>query len=256
MPIFEKHAPGTFSWIELSTSDHKGGNAFYSSLFGWEGKDNPMGPDAFYTTFLREGRTVAASCALSKMEQEHHVPPHWNLYICVASADATAAKAAELGGTVIAPAFDVMNYGRMAVIQDPTGAVFCIWQPNTHIGVSVRDEPGSLCWADLITGDAAKASAFYGGLFGWTTEPGANGYTHIKSGDQHIGGMGPLPGPDVPPNWLAYFQVADCDASTAKAKELGATALMEPFTLENIGRIGVIADPQGSVFSLFQPAQH
>ena len=98
------------------------------------------------------------------------VPPHWNLYIAVESADAAAERAADLGATILEPPFDVQNFGRMAVIQDPAGAIFCVWQAKTHIGISVRDEPGSLCWADVNTSDPAKAAAFYSGLFGWITK--------------------------------------------------------------------------------------
>ena len=253
MPFYEKHAPGTFSWIENGSSDQNAAKTFYTSLFGWTADTNAMG-DGIYTMYLREGRTVAAAYTLSKMEQDNHVPSHWNIYISVENADATAARAAELGATVLAPPFDVMTFGRMAVIQDPTGAVFCIWQPKTHIGISVRDEPGSLCWADVNTSDPAKAAAFYTGLFGWTTETAPDGYVHIKNGDQLIGGIVPLRDPKTPPHWMIYFAVADCDASTAKAKTLGAKAYAEPFTMDKVGRIAVLADPQGSVFAFFQAA--
>lgn len=254
MPIFKEHAAGTFNWIEVGTSDQNAAKTFYTSLFGWTAKDFPMGPESSYTTFLREGRTVAAAYTLSKMEQERHVPPHWNLYVAAESADAIAARAAEMGGTVLAPPFDVLEFGRMTVIQDPTGAVIAAWQAKSHIGVSVRDEFGSLCWSDLNTSDTAKAAQFYSGLFGWVLDDSPDGYMHIKNGSNHIGGIGPLHDPNSPPHWLVYFWVADCDAATAKAKELGARAHVEPFSMEKVGRIAVLADPQGSVFALYQSA--
>jgi len=83
-----------------------------------------MGPNDFYTIFRLEGRDAAAGCTLRPEELSQGVPPHWKLYVAVDSADATAARAAELGGTVLAPPFDVFDAGRMAVVQDPTGAVF------------------------------------------------------------------------------------------------------------------------------------
>jgi len=257
MPVFEKHAAGTFNWIECASSDQMGAKAFYTSLFGWTAEDYPMGGDSVYTMFLREGRTVGAACSLSDLEQHGTpVPPHWNLYIASDDADATAARAAELGGTVVAPPFDVQDFGRMTVVQDPTGAIFAVWQAKTHIGVSVRDEVGSLCWCDLNSSDPAKAAAFYSGVFGWTTDTNPEGYMHIKNGEKHIGGIGPLHDPGMPSHWLIYFLVADCDASTARAKELGARAYMEPFTMEKVGRIAILADPQGSVFALYQSARH
>ena len=256
MPIFENHASGTFNWIEVGTSDQNAAKYFYTSLFGWTAQDYPMGPDSFYTMFLRDGKTVAAAYTLSKLETERHVPPHWNLYVAAASADDVAARAAELGGIVLAPPFDVYDFGRMTVIQDPTGAVFSVWQARSHIGVSVRDEFGSLCWSDLNTSDTQKAAAFYEGLLGWSVDNSPDGYQHIRNADKHIGGIGPLHDPKAPPHWLIYFWVADCDAATARAKELGARAWVEPFSLEKVGRIAVLADPQGSVFALYQSAAH
>ena len=137
------------------------------------------------------------------------------------------------------------------------GAVFSIWQAKSHIGVSVKDEAGSLCWADLNTPDQQSAAEFYSGLFGWTLEPGhdGSGYLHIKNGESYIGGIPPAHqrDPNSPPHWLSYFQVPDCDASTNKAKQAGAKIFFGPMTLENVGRFTVLADPQGAVFSLFQP---
>ncbi len=255
MPVFERHEAGTFNWIECTTTDQNGAKAFYTSLFGWTFADYPMGPESVYTMFLREGRTVGAACALSSLELHGQpVPPHWNLYIATDDADGTAARAVEFGGRLIAPPFDVYEFGRMAVIQDPTGAVFCVWQAKTHIGVSVRDEFGSVCWCDLNTSDPAKAAAFYAGVFGWTTEAGQGDYLHIRNGEKQIGGIGPLHDPNTPPHWMIYFWVANCDAATAQAKQLGGRALVEPFTMEKVGRIAILADPQGCVFALYQSA--
>jgi hypothetical protein len=258
MPNIDKHPNGSFAWIELSTSDQNAAKQFYSSLFGWTSEDNPMGPDSFYTMFQLEGRLVGATYTMGAEEKGMGVPPHWNLYVEVASADETAAKASTLGGTVLAGPFDVYTYGRMAVIQDPTGAVLCIWHSLGHTGSGVAGQPGSFCWADLNTSDTEKAGAFYTGLFGWTLERGKDDYVHIKNGDAHIGGIPPASQmqPNTPPHWMIYLQVDDCDASTAKAKKLGASIYMGPMTIEHVGRMSVIADPQGAVTSLFQPLPH
>ncbi len=145
----------------------------------------------------------------------------------------------------------------MAVLQDPTGAVFSVWQPKQHIGIQIHNEPGSLCWADLNSPDPQAAGALYSKLFGWEIEPAQDdsGYLHIKNGSDYIGGITPvsMQNPSSPPHWMIYLQVADCDASTAKAKELGARVYMEPMTMEKVGRFSVIADPAGAVSSLFEP---
>ncbi len=154
------------------------------------------------------------------------------------------------------PPFDVMDFGRMAVIQDPTGAHFCVWQAAKNAGIGIAHVAGTLCWADLSTPDAKRATDFYSGLFGWqimADEKDKSGYLHIKNGEQFIGGVPPAAHrqPGVPPHWLAYFWVDDVDASAAKAKQLGAKLYVAPMTIENVGRMAVIADPQGAMFAIF-----
>jgi predicted enzyme related to lactoylglutathione lyase len=184
-----------------------------------------------------------------------HIPPHWNLYVSVQSADAAATRAEDLGGKTLAGPFDVDTHGRMAVLRDPTGAVFSIWEPKNHSGIGIQGQNGSFCWADLMTPEPQTAAKFYSGLFAWTLTPGDSDYLHIKNGEAFIGGIPPAHklNPHAPPHWLIYIQVDDCDLSTARAKELGANLFAGPMTIENVGRLTVLADPQGAVFSLFQP---
>ena len=137
MTNIDKHSAGSFCWIELATTDQTAAKNFYSALFGWDPHDNPMGPEEFYTIFRLNDRDAAAGYTLRPEQRAQHVPPHWMLYITVDNTDAAAAKAQQLGGTILAPAFDVMDAGRMAVIQDPTGAVFCPWQPNKSNGIGI-----------------------------------------------------------------------------------------------------------------------
>jgi hypothetical protein len=185
------------------------------------------------------------------------VAPHWMIYVASESADTTAEKATAAGGKVTAGPFDVFDLGRMAVLQDPTGAMVSIWQPMKNTGTGIAGIPGTLCWADLITSDVSAASAFYQSVFGWHFEAGqdGSGYLHIKNGEEFIGGVPPAEQrpPNMPPHWMAYFLVADCDASTEKAMSLGAQVYMAPLTMEGVGRFSVVADPQGAVFSMFQP---
>jgi predicted enzyme related to lactoylglutathione lyase len=187
------------------------------------------------------------------------VPPHWNLYIATDDADKTAAKAKELGAAIYAPPFDVQTFGRMAVIADPKGAVFCIWQPKSHIGVRISNQPGAFCWADLNTPDASADGVFYSKLFGWNIKPGedGSGYLHIENEGKPIGGVPPasMRDPNVPPSWLIYLQVADCAATTTKAGELGAKILMGNMHLDHVGNFSVMADPQGAVFAIYQPGE-
>jgi uncharacterized protein len=257
MAYIDKQPAGSFCWIELRTSDQDAAKLFYSALFGWSADDMPMGPNDFYTIWKLQDRVAAAGCTLRPEQRSMGVPPHWTIYITVDNADAAAARAQQLGAKVLAPAFDVMDAGRMAVIQDPTGAVFCVWQANTSNGIGIAQVAGTLCWADLNTADEKRGADFYSKLFGWqiAADPkDPSGYMHIKNGEQFIGGVPPssfLP-PDVPPHWLAYFQVDDVDASAAKATSMGGKLYLAPKTIEGAGRFAVIGDPQGAVFAIFK----
>jgi predicted enzyme related to lactoylglutathione lyase len=258
MTNIDKHPAGSFCWIELHTTDQNAAKSFYNALFGWEAHDNPMGPNDFYTMFRVQGRNAAAGCTLRPEERSQGVPAHWAIYIAVDNADAAVTKAKELGGKILAPAFDVMDAGRMAVIQDPTGAVFCAWQPRKDKGIAIAEVAGTLCWADLNTSDPKRAAEFYSGLFGWqiaAAPKDPSGYLHIKNGEHHIGGIPPTTRrpPKAPTHWLAYFLVDDVDAVVAKSKALGAKFCLAPITMEGVGRMSVLADPQGAAFAIFKP---
>lgn len=260
MTNIDKHPSGSFCWVELHTTDQAAAKTFYGSLFEWTPHDNPMGPNDYYTEFKLQGREAAAACTLRPDEKSQGIPPYWMIYISVDNADAAAAKAQQLEGKTFGPAFDVMDAGRMAVVQDPTGSVFCVWQKNKNAGIGIAQVNGTLCWADLSTPDPKRASDFYSGLFGWQliTDPkDPSGYLHIKNGEHFIGGIPPASHrqPGVPAHWMAYFQVDDVDATANKAKEMGAKLHLPPMSMEGVGRMSVIADPQGAVFAIFKSAR-
>lgn len=256
MPKIEKHAAGTFCWIELATTDQAGAKSFYAPLFGWTPADFPMGPDAYYTMFKVDGCDAGAAYSMSA-EERAAAPPHWNLYVAVESADDSAKRAGDLGGKVVAGPFDVMTFGRMAVIQDPTGAFFCIWESKDHTGTTVTGENGTLCWADLSTPDTDAAKPFYEGLFGWTigaAEGFPPEYLVIRNGQSHIGGMPPAAfrNPQVPAHWMPFFLVDDVDGLAAKATEMGGAVHLPPTSMGG-ARLAVLGDPQGAAFSVIRP---
>lgn len=257
MSDVDRHPPGTFCWVELATTEQEAAKAFYASLFGWSTEDNPVPPNDFYTIFVSGQRFAAGAYTLRPEQRSQHVAPHWMLYVAVESADDAAARTAKLGGRVLASPSDVDGIGRMAVLQDPTGAAFSVWQAKLHQGIGVAGVEGTLCWADLVTPDPARASRFYCDLFSWTIKADENdpsGYLHIQSGDRFIGGIPPSRGRDpISPYWLVYFAVTDCGQSVAKAKQLGARLMLPPTSMEDVGRWAVLADPQGAAFAMFEP---
>ncbi|HEY6213837.1 MAG TPA: VOC family protein [Vicinamibacterales bacterium] len=258
MPDVDSLPAGSFCWPELATSDQKAGTSFYAKLFGWSQNDHDMGPAGVYTVFQMRSRDVAAATSLRPEEKQHGVPAHWNTYISVANADDAVKRAHALGAKVLAPPFDVMEDGRMAVLADPTGAVFQVWQPKKTVGTRIQGENGALCWSELYTHDTMAAESFYKQLFGWTAKTGgAPPYTEYHLDGRGVGGMMAIQ-PEwgkMPPNWVPYFMVANCDASADKAKSLGANVGVKPTDIPNVGRFAMVADPQGALFAIFTPSR-
>ena len=250
-----KHGPGTFCWVELTTSDGPAAKEFYTSLFGLSFKDNPMGDAGVYTMLQKNGKDVGGLYQMGP--EQKGTPPNWGSYVAVENANDAAAHAKELGATVMMEPFDVMEHGRMAVIQDPTGAVVSFWEPKSHIGARVVNEPGSFCWNELYTTDPERAADFYTGLLGWTKDVlhrDFGDYVIFNFGGRMAAGMMKIPkewGP-VPPHWLVYFAVDDCDETVEKAKRLGANVTVPPTDIPEVGRFAMLTDPQGAGFAVIK----
>jgi predicted enzyme related to lactoylglutathione lyase len=164
----------------------------------------------------------------------------------------------ENGGAIVAAPMDVGQEGRMAVFTDPAGAAFSVWQARDNPGAQLVNAPGALSWNELTTRDPAAAKRFYGAVFGWDAQDNPDGdttYTIWKLGDKPIGGMLPMGGSsrDLPPIWMVYFAVEDCDATADTAASLGGEVVVAP-TDNAQGRFAVINDPQGAIFSIIQPS--
>ena len=187
MPEVTKHEPGTFCWVELATTDSDAAKRFYTRLFDWTFVDEQVERDMVYTRLQKTGKDVGALYRIRSDQQG--MPPNWMSYVSVDSADEIAARAKEVGGKVVMGPFDVMEHGRMAVLQDPTGAMFSIWQPREHIGVELVNEPGTLTWNELHTNDTEKAARLYTELFGWTTKPGGDYIEFHRKDGRPAGGM-------------------------------------------------------------------
>src|SRR5919106_4695387 len=186
---------GTFSWADLATTDSEGAKAFYGGVFGWELEEMPVPEGPPYVMARIDGKSVAA---LYERGADVPGPPAWLSYVTVDDADATAARAGELGATTISEPFDVVDAGRMAVLQDPTGAMFAVWQARTSIGAELVNDPGAMKMNQHNTGGPAAAQAFYEGLFGWGFETVAEGdqpfWSIYNGGRLHTRGGGARPG--------------------------------------------------------------
>ena len=249
---------GTFCWCELGTSDPGAAKEFYGSLFGWTWADEEVPGMGTYTRLQHAGGELGGLYELAGPFAG--IPPHWMFHVSVEDVDATFERVPALGGTVRMPPTDIPDVGRMAVIQDATGATLSLFQPGGHQGTTIDPmATGSFCWVELQTNDAARAREFYAELFGWEskTDAGAMPYTEWSlPGGTPFGGMIQMDDRwhGAPPAWMGYVHVEDCDATLAAAKELGATPFVPPTDIENVGRFAVVADPQGAVFAFLKLA--
>src|SRR5688500_8408172 len=166
-----RYEPGAFCWVGLATSDRASAEQFYTCLFGWQAEELSAGDAGTYTMLRRTTHDVAILYRQQPEARAAGAPPHWTSYISVEDADATAARAGELGGTaVFREPFDVLDAGRVAAISDPTGAIVSLWQPRSRIGATLVNDVGALCWNELATTDVERAKAFFGKLLGWQYE--------------------------------------------------------------------------------------
>src|SRR4051794_33446676 len=272
MPERDGYIPGVPCWIDTSQPDPGSAVDFYRGLFGWEFEDvmPPDSPGKYFIARIRGGDVAAVGSI------PEGAPPvaTWNTYIWVDSADETAAKVRDAGGTVLAEPFDVMDAGRMAVLADPQGAAFCAWQPNQHRGWQVVNEHGSVNFNTLNTRDPNAAAAFYGAVFGWEVldlgggaawrlraygdhleqrDPGLRARTREYGGPEGfedvVAALQPIGGdqPDTPAHWSVTFGADDADAIARRATELGGSVLVPPFDAPWV-RMAVLADPAGATF--------
>jgi|tagenome__1003787_1003787.scaffolds.fasta_scaffold20770740_2 predicted enzyme related to lactoylglutathione lyase len=269
----DRYIAGVPCWVDTTQPDPDGAAAFYGDLLGWE-IENVMPPDAPVKYLIARigGGDVAA---ISSPVREAPPKATWNTYVWVDDADATAAKVREAGGAVLNEPFDVMDFGRMGVFADPSGAVFCVWQPKEHRGAAVVNEPGSLNFNTLNTRDVEGASRFYGAVFGWDLVDGAGApmwalpaygeflERRTPGRRENMAAMGapprfdevvaaamPIPDdqPDTPPHWGVTFAVEDADAVASRAAELGGQVVLPPVDAPWV-RTTVITDPQGATFT-------
>jgi predicted enzyme related to lactoylglutathione lyase len=251
---------GAPNWIDIGTTDIDRATTFYGALFGW--RFQSAGPEAGgYGFFQLDGRTAAGGMQTTPEQG----PPSWTVYFRSPDAEATCKAAEQAHGRVLFPPMDVMGQGTMAILADPAGAPFGIWQPGQTKGVDVAGEPGSLCWVELYTPDEAAAAAFYRATLGLETSavsfPGGT-YTCVNPAgageDAMFGGVVPLA--DDPTEaesgayWLPYFEVTDVDAVVAQAQELGGTVRLPAADVEGVGRIARLADPYGARFAVIRSA--
>lgn len=254
---------GEFVWHDLATSDLEGATAFYGAVMGWTGGQLP-GVDMQYVGFNAGEETVGAAMAISDEMKAMGVPPSWTPCIAVEDIDAFCKQVAELGGKVANPPTTVPG-GRFAVLADPQGAMFEVYQSDEGHGESSQKEKvptGHFSWYDLNTTDWEAARSFYGALFGWSESgvmEGSPGGTYwmfkSTSGERTVGGMSDMAKMlGAPPHWLCSVSVPAIDAALDQLKALGGKVMNGPMDVPGGGRIAHCMDAQGAAIALYAEA--
>jgi len=246
-------AKSRFVWHELLTTDTKAGGGFFSKLAGWKTEAAPNMPE--YTLFKAGDRQVAGMMALPRDAAAMHIPPNWLSYVSTSSADDTSRKAEALGGKVLKAPADIPTVGRFAVLQDPQGAAFAVFQPAG----APPDGPPTVdfSWHELATTDWRAALSFYGSLFGWEATdsmdmgPELGTYQMYGWKGETLGGMfnkpKQVPGP---PNWLPYIKVEDATTTAVLVKKLGGKIVNGPMEVPGGSWIAQGLDLQGAFFAV------
>jgi predicted enzyme related to lactoylglutathione lyase len=254
----KRWSAGEFCWYELGTTDVDGAKRFYGEMFGWDHEDLSMGESAKYTLWKQQGEAIGGMYKLEGTPLEG-APPLWMTYVAVDSVDTTIEKAKSLGGEVFMGPHDVPGVGRIAFLKDPQGAAVAIYQEAGNPGTARWDSPplGTIAWPELMTTDMEGATSFYTQLFDWGTkvsDTGPTRYTEWQVGGTSVGGCMARPpeAAGVPPHWMDYVTVGDCDAAASKARELDAKVVFGPMDIPNVGRFATLLDPQGAGISIIQ----
>jgi predicted enzyme related to lactoylglutathione lyase len=257
------YQPGVPCWVDTWQLDAERAASFYAELFGWviEEATTPAGFGAYFVCRLR-GRDVAAIRPTA--DAGVAIAPTWMTHIWVESAEETARKAIDRGGRVVIEPSESFDAGRMAILADPSGAWFGVWQPGAHGGAQLVNEPGAWTWSGLTTEDPEVCEAFYAAVFGWGTAAfGESVMWRVRGyvGGQPeqpvardvVAGMVPMSSDRFPeeaePHWGVDFWVEDADAIANSATRLGGRIISLPFDTA-VGRTAVLADPQGAEFSV------
>lgn len=250
--------PNTFVWYDLMTPDLDAAARFYADVVGWTAQDSGM-PGLRYTLMMAGPHRVGGLMAIPQEVRDAGGRPGWMGYVGVADADAAVAALTASGGAVRRPAADIPGIGRFAVVADPDGAVFALFQPIGEAPDPVSPmTPGHVGWHELYAADGEAAFAFYSGQFGWsetgTIAMDAMGtYRLFAAGGDAIGGMMTKP-PTVPaPCWGFYFSVPAIDAAVARVAAGGGQVLNGPMEVPGGAWIIQALDPQGAPFALVAP---
>lgn len=245
---------GALSWADLSTPDIVSALAFYRQLFGWDVRAtaSPMGE--YFVGRIGEREVCGMMQQSAELQGQ---PAMWTTFFYVDDIDVAVRRTETAEGDVLEAPFEIPGNAQVAVVADPTGGMLALITGPTPEAQYLSRMHGAVCWTELLTRDPAAAEGFYAMLFGWKAETqivGRVAYTTFHLEGEEVAGMMMMPDevpPEAPAHWAIYFAVDDCDATAARAAELGGAVLHAPTPTEG-GAFAVLADPQGATFNLLE----
>lgn len=251
-------------WADLITATPSQTCDFYAALFGWDYQiSEEMGG---YATAHFNGKKAAG---ISPPPPQGLAGPHlWQIYFASDDLAADAKRVSDLGGQVVMEPMQIGTQGSMGLFTDASGAMFGLWQDDQHGGFLEQGLPVSVVWCEVSTHDSAQALTFYGELLSATSDKLPEVDYHILQhparqhpSSQHrsaafagVSGMGMAQNWEAvgAGGWMVYFYTPNPDQTGQTAEQYGGKVLVQPFDTPN-GRIAVLADPAGTVFSVVCP---
>lgn len=253
----ESGVRGRFLWHDLITSDVAAAVAFYTAVTGWTVQEMPTGEgQPPYTMWVNAaGEPVGGAAALTSKDVAMGTGPYWMSHVGTPDARSTYAEAMAAGASSLVPPTAIPGIGYYAVLADPQGATFAIYEPEAVATEPTTAALGSFSWHELATSDQDAAIAFYARLFGWesrgTHDMKAMGTYELFGRGAHVyGGVFTREKATVPPNWLVYVRVADLEGAGAAVAEHGGEVMFGPCDVPGGDRITICRDPQGGMFAL------
>ncbi|MFO8027678.1 MAG: VOC family protein [Opitutales bacterium] len=251
----ERH-PGKFIWGDLFAEYPLQLGKFYSQVFGWNLRR--FGTDkTAYWLLSNDDQPVAGIVRHSLKEKKPgSLQARWVGYISVEDVEEAAERVVEEGGKLLLPPREVPDRGSLAIATDSEGTIIGFMHSDSGDPPDRLAAVGEWVWVQLFSADPAKAVSFYQDVFELEGEPDTRTESEddflLVSGGHSRASLVPFQRNSRRGGWLGFVRVTDVEETIQAATDIGGRVIMDPETVEETGRMAVIADPYGGVVGLFQ----
>lgn len=259
MVVPPKTRYGDFCWVEHASPDPAETSRFYTSLLGWLDLSIEQVPVSGYRILAAGEEWLAGVLPMTEEQLGEDHSGRWISFVRVEDLSRTLQRAGKLGARLCGAKRAIDGFGRAAVLQDPQGVIFALWQPDPLPAADYVGSPGQPCWFEISCSDAEAAAAFFQSLFGWEVERSVSAegedFWILRNQGLVIGGLQEMEESfgAAPAQCLPFLSVRDCDATILAAKEAGAYVVLIPTELPGVGRHAVLEDSSGAAFGILEP---